>query len=387
MASQQLPPWLLMNAQNQQPAPLNLSGPLNISLDNPNPGMSLADANAVIEQQKQAANLGFQQNQAPVYRMASARTPEEDALIKQVSESYGEQRKVQEQAIKQAEEQLAAARQVPQQMDLSPLIALSQSWSQRPSNLLQAYQKPTDQSKTVQALQEAVLKARGGAAELEGRRAKDVQQMSLQERQLRSNEELKRLSIEALKKGKDEKGDTKALDREIALIDKISKSKDAEVVSGATQMNNALNNYIATIEKHRKNLNSAEAVQDIGQAYQGTIIAFKDANVLGALSGPDMGLATTSLPDVGSYSAIVKRGVGYTPDLDKTINIIKDIKNRYQGRGQQAMKNLEVGYGKFGGEDVLKQLRSSLEGGQAQPSDRQQQLMEEMKRRKSQGGS
>ena len=47
MASQQLPPWLLMNAQNQQPAPLNLSGPMTISLDNPNPGMSLADANAV----------------------------------------------------------------------------------------------------------------------------------------------------------------------------------------------------------------------------------------------------------------------------------------------------------------------------------------------------
>jgi hypothetical protein len=51
------------------------------------------------------------------------------------------------------------------------------------------------------------------------------------------------------------------------------------------------------------------------------------------------------------------------------------------------MKNLEAGYGKFGGQDVLKQLRSNLEGGGQQAPDRQQQLMQEMQRRKQQGGS
>ena len=388
MASQQLPPWLLMNNQDQTPRPLRLNGPLNISLDNPNPGMSLEDANSVLAQQGQAANMGLAPlSQTPMPRFTSERTPQEDELIKQISESYGQQQALQNEAIKSAEEQLAAARSQPQQMDLSPLIALSESWSGKPSRLLQTYQRPQDQSKNVQALQEAVLKARGGSAELSRMRAKDVQQLSQQERQMRVNEDLKRMSIQAMMSGKDKKVDDKTYERELALIDKISKSKDAEVVSGTAKMNNALDNYMATIEKNRNNLNSAKAVQDIGQAYQATIVAFKDAETLGALSGPDMGLATTTLPDVGSYSAIVKRGVGYTPDLNTTLKIVKDIKNRYQDRGQQAMKNLESGYGKFGGQEVLKQLRSNLEGGGQQAPDRQQQLMQEMQRRKQQGGS
>jgi hypothetical protein len=388
MASPQIPPWLLMNNPNQPTQPLRLNGPLNISLDNPNPGMSLEDANSVIAQQGQAANMGLAPlSQTPMPRFTSERTPQEDELIKQISESYGQQQALQNEAIKSAEEQLAAARSQPQQMDLSPLIALSESWSGKPSRLLQTYQRPQDQSKNVQALQEAVLKARGGSAELSRMRAKDVQQLSQQERQMRVNEDLKRMSIQAMMSGKDKKVDDKTYERELALIDKISKSKDAEVVSGTAKMNNALDNYMATIEKNRNNLNSAKAVQDIGQAYQATIVAFKDAETLGALSGPDMGLATTTLPDVGSYSAIVKRGVGFTPDLNTTLKIVKDIKNRYQDRGQQAMKNLEAGYGKFGGQEVLKQLRSNLEGGGQQAPDRQQQLMQEMQRRKQQGGS
>lgn len=388
MASPQIPPWLLMNNPNQPTQPLRLNGPINISLDSPNPGMSLEDANSIVAQQSQAANMGLApMSQAPMPRFTSDRSQEDEELIKQISESYGQQQALQNEAIKSAEEQLAAARSQPQQMDLSPLIALSESWSGKPSRLLQTYQRPQDQSKNVQALQEAVLKARGGAAELSGRRAKDIQQLNLQERQMRSNEDLKRRTIEAMMLGRDKKVDDKTYERELSLIDKISKSKDAEVVSGTAKMNNALDNYMATIEKHRNNLNSAKAVQDIGQAYQATIVAFKDAETLGALSGPDMGLATTTLPDVGSYSAIVKRGVGYTPDLNTTLKIVKDIKNRYQDRGQQAMKNLEAGYGKFGGQEVLKQLRSNLEGGGQQAPDRQQQLMQEMQRRKQQGGS
>ena len=385
MASQQLPPWLLMNAQNQQPVPLNLSSPITISLDNPNPGMSLADANAVIEQQRQAANLGLQQNQAPTYRMASARTPEEDALIKQVSESYGEQRKVQEQAIKQAEEQLAAARQVPQQMDLSPLIALSQSWSQRPSNLLQAYQRPTDQSKTVQALQEAVLKARGGAAELEGRRAKDVQQMSLQERQLRSNEELKRLSIEALKKGKDEKGDTKALDREITLIGKITGSDEAKAIRGATQMNNAINNYINTINKHKGNILDKQARAEIGNAYESTIMAFKAAEELGALQKEDVARAQAKLPDVASFYTAAQRFGGLAPNVDTAVEIIKQIPQEYGARGKLALDRLKSGYGKFGGQDIINQFESGLNASMQSGSSLEQKR-EMIKRARAQGG-
>lgn len=141
---------------------------------------------------------GLPQKSASILKL----TPEDELAL-----AYGQQQELQNQAIKQAEEQLAAARSKPQQMDLSPLIALAQSWSQRPSNLLQAYQRPTDQGKTIQALQEAVLKARGGAAELARMRAKDVSQLSQQEEQMRINEELKRAQIAAMGQQKEGKQD------------------------------------------------------------------------------------------------------------------------------------------------------------------------------------
>lgn len=385
MANQQLPPWLLMQGKQQQ-QPLNMSGPLNISLTNPNPGMSLDEANRIVEQQKQAASLGLvPQDTKPSYQYASSRTPEEDALIKQVSESYGQQRQLQQDAIKQAEEQLAAARSKPQQMDLSPLIALAEGWSQQPIGLLRAYQAPTDQAKTVQALQEAVLKARGGAAEMERMRAKDIQQLSQQERQLRTSEELKRLTIESMKKDKEGKVDTKALDREIALVGKISGSKEADAIRGATQMNNAINNYINTINKHKGNILDSKARADIANAYESTIMAFKAAEELGALQAQDVARAQAKLPDLASFSTAALRIGNLAPDVDTAIEIIKKIPQEYGSRGNLALERLKSGYGKYGGQDIINQFETDLKTSMQSDNTRQQK-MEMIKKARAQGG-
>ena len=143
----------------------------------------------------------------PEASIPTAPAPKPLSEIEQLAQAYQEQQGLQAEAIKQAEEQLAAARSKPQQMDLSPLIALAEGWSQQPIGLLRAYQKPEDQAKTVQALQEAVLKARGGAAELARMRAKDVSQLSQQEKQLKSSEELKRAQIAAMGQQREGKQD------------------------------------------------------------------------------------------------------------------------------------------------------------------------------------
>lgn len=212
-------PFLAMNRPQQEAMPPVMPLPAN--------NQSL-DANLIA--QLEAAQYGQSMTPPPIPmpEVAPAQVPTQPQLNRQAQESgglppttsenplsvgeqlsqaYVQQQDLQNQAIKQAEEQLAAARSTPQQMDLSPLIALSQSWSQRPSNLLQAYQRPTDQGKTIQALQEAVLKARGGASELARMRAKDVAQLSQQERQMLINEDLKRAQISAMGQQKEGKQD------------------------------------------------------------------------------------------------------------------------------------------------------------------------------------
>lgn len=398
MANPQIPAWLLMNNPNQptqplrintplnisldnpnqQAKPLKFDGPLNISLDSPNPGMSLQDADSIIAQQKQAEIMGLapaSQASAPIFM--SERSPQDDELIKQISESYGQQQALQGEAIKSAEEQLAAARSQPQQLDLSPLIALSESWSGKPSRLLQTYQRPQDQGKNVQALQEAVLKARGGAAELSRMRAKDVQQLSQQERQMRVNEELKRMSIQAMMAGKDKKVDDKTYERELGLVDKISKSKEADVISGTIQMNNSVNNYIQTIRKHQNDLLSPEARSEIANAYESTIMAFKKAEALGALQKEDVIRAQAKLPEVATFSAAASRFGGLAPDVNSVIKVISQIPQEYGKRGKQALQNIKSGYGKFGGQDIISQYENDLNAsmsGQSTGMSRQEKI-------------
>lgn len=179
-------PFLAMNRQREEALPQVMPLPAN--------NQSL-DQNLIAQLEAAQYGQSMTPPPMPMPEVAPAQVPTQPQINKQAQESGGlppmpgeaplsvreelmkasqQQMDLQNQAIKQAEEQLAAARSTPQQMDLSPLIALSQSWSQRPSNLLQAYQRPTDQSKNIQALQDAVLKARGGAASLAVERATNV---------------------------------------------------------------------------------------------------------------------------------------------------------------------------------------------------------------------
>ena len=110
------------------------------------------------------------------------------------------------------------------------------------------------------------------------------------------------------------------------IVDKITKSKEAEKIRGTIEMNTALNNYIDTINKHQNNITSAEARADIGQSYNDTLMAFKNANALGALAKEDLETARQKLPDLSSYSSYLNRGVGLAPDVGVVTKLLGDMK-------------------------------------------------------------
>lgn len=207
--------------------------------------------------------------------------------IEQLAQAYQEQQSLQAQAIKQAEEQLAAARAKPQQMDLSPLIALAEGWSQQPIGLLRAYQRPQDQAKTVQALQEAVLKARGGAAELARMRYKDVSQLELQEKQMKINEELKRAQIAAMGQQKEGKGDLQERKFRNDLEEKYNKDLGVPIQKIGTFMSKVkdLKSYLSTKGEIPYNDQKYKSlVSQIVTQYN------SDVANLGALAGADLDL-------------------------------------------------------------------------------------------------
>ena len=154
-------------------------------------------------------------------------------------------------------------------------------------------------------------------------------------------------------------------------------------------MNTALNNYIETINKHQNNISSAEARADIGQSYNDTLMAFKNANTLGALAQADLETARQKLPDLSSYASYLNRRVGLAPDIGVVTKLLGDMKTQYGKAGQASIKTLEAGYGKFGGQDILNKFKSDLEsstqGSSMQPQARQYLLEQEMQRRQMRG--
>jgi hypothetical protein len=244
-------------------------------------------------------------------------------LAEQLSQAYEQQQGLQSEAIRTAEEQLAAARGRPQQMDLSPLIALAESWSQKPSGLLRAYRPPTDQAKTVQALQEAVLKARGGASELARMRAKDVANLEMQQEQMKTNEDLKRLQITAMGQQKEVKQDLSQ--------QKFARESEKEYTKtyGESLRNLAVfGGKVAALEKKITEKGDPFFGYDADEinSLSSTINTDynRDIGQLGALAGADLELIKAATGQGVSVQDYVKRQMG--GGAKSRINLLKMLK-------------------------------------------------------------
>lgn len=225
---------------------------------------------------------------------------------------YEQQQRLQDEAIRSAEEQLTAARNRPQQMDLSPLIALAESWSQKPSGLLRAYRPPADQAKTIQALQEAVLKARGGAADLAERRetnlgkleeSKEAREQRLQEISLRKGE---------LRQAKEDRAEDRKLRLELEQNDKYYK-QFGEGISGLTEVISAAKDAKNLIDEAGGNIPTDLAKFDQYKRAVSRIITGynRDVAKLGALAGADKKLLEAAASnDPNLLEAYLKNAAG-----------------------------------------------------------------------------
>lgn len=254
-----------------------------------------------------------QSNYSPEYQnQQQANTPEELNKQNEYMLAFQQAQDLQNQAIKSAEEQLAAARSQPQQLDLSPLIALSESWSGKPSRLLQTYQRPQDQAKSVQALQDAVLKARGGAADIALRRAdtserlkeaKEARVQRLEEISLRKGE---------LKQAKEDRAEDRKLRLELEQNDKYYK-QFGEGISGLTEVISAARDAQNLIEESGGDIPTDIAKFDqYKRAISRIITGYnRDVAKLGALAGADKKLLEAAASnDPNLLEAYLKNAIG-----------------------------------------------------------------------------
>jgi hypothetical protein len=385
-------PFLAMNRPQQEAMPPVMPLPAN--------NQSL-DANLIAQLEAAQYGQSMTPPPMPMPEVAPAQVPTQQQLNIQAQESGGlppmpaeaplsvreelmkaaqQQMDLQNQAIKQAEEQLAAARSTPQQMDLSPLIALSQSWSQRPSNLLQAYQRPTDQGKNIQALQDAVLKARGGAASLAVERATNVgklEQMEFDRKQRLQEIAMKRKELGIVKENKDE---IKRVQQQTEWKEKFDKRYGDNMTGLAEMAQNAKIARDIIARKGRMPIYGDAEWTDYQSAVSSLLTRYNsDKAKLGALAGADLKLLEKAVgTSISSFDNLARNVAGggaagsikvldrILTGTDQTVdNIGKRAKSVY---GDQVM-------------DVYKQSRSFYDesrglGGQAAAQEKPQTVVQ-----------
>lgn len=345
MSSQRLDPNLIRQLEEAYYGQTGLEQPPAIDLAAmqaaPAPAPMPAAAPPVRQMPTQVdLNIQNQEGNAPEAPMS---------LTDQLAQAYAQQQGLQSEAIKSAEEQLSAARSQPQQMDLSPLIALAESWSGKPSRLLQTYQRPQDQAKTVQALQEAVLKARGGASELARMRAKDVAQ--LEEQQQARQQRLQEIALKRKELGL--MSESKSAEKEEAKVLGVRKDYNknfAGAITGLSQVMNAAERIKALIKEtggipsspsDPRRQEYISAVSDLTTGFN------RDVAKLGALAGADLELLnaatsnSTSLVDA-YFKNLMGRG-----SIQGTVNVLDGILQRgdsSMGEFQQRVKDTYLGY-------------------------------------------
>lgn len=238
--------------------------------------------------------------------------PAQMSIRDQLIQASAQQMEAQNEAIKQAEEQLAAARSKPQQMDLSPLIALAEGWSQRPIGLLRAYQAPQDQAKTVQALQEAVLKARGGAAALAEQRAMNLGK--LEEAQAAREQRLQEIGLRKRELGiaKETKDEMKKMQQQTEWKEKFDKRYGDNMTGLAEMAQNAKIARDIISRKGRMPVYGDAEWTDYQSAVSSLLTRYNaDKAKLGALAGADLKLLEKAVgTSISSFDNLARNVAG-----------------------------------------------------------------------------
>lgn len=315
-----------------------------------------------------------------------------DPLARELMTRYQKSLTGQQEQLSLAEKRLLEAQKSKGQMNLAPLARLVDVWTG--SNLASAYMPPQSKEKIVQQLQDAVLKARGDLTQSElDMYAKTLGLQQRQEEMKASREDRELRRLESMKAGETATG-LKNMKLELEVTEKIGKSDEGKKIKGLTDFVNSLNAYRNLVKKYGLEGNplGSDAKRDMESAYSDLKIKYKEAANLGALAGPDIGIVVEGIPNAASFIGALKAGVGAGSGAAGIIRTLDQVKDRSNQEFNAAMQNLNMGLGKFGGQQLLQSYNEQFQkvmSGESKPSEQagytEQELAAEIAKRKGGG--
>lgn len=174
------------------------------------------------------------------------------------------------------------------QMDISPLLALSDAWTGH--NISKGYKGPQSQEEKlaiVQQLKNGILKAQQGLSDDEINMLKTKYAAMQDEKWKKANFGLEKEKLDILKNKAGKPGTLSKADQ--ADRQNLIKTKQAENTERIVNLLDAAKNYESLLDKYGYQITGANRTQ-LESAYKDLSIKYKEAAKLGALTGPDMNL-------------------------------------------------------------------------------------------------
>ena len=230
----------------------------------------------------------------------------------------------QQAGVEQGERQLGAYAKIPQQLDLSPLMALSDAWFGGQS--AKSYKAPTsgeDRVATLANLQNAVQRQRGGVTDADLsllqsklRQSQNADEMKMRLRELEARRAERKLGERQLDSYKTEKQEQQV---------RTELFKLAKPVQGAIKLNRALTGMQDFIRKNGIPIIDAPNRREFDTRYQAVKLGVKDAEDLGPLTSSDVNITAGTIGPETSVEAFIDSLKGQKPeDVVNSLQITKD---------------------------------------------------------------
>lgn len=281
-----------------------------------------------------------------------------DTLAALYAESGKENKRVQAEGIKRLEDQRGMIDAIPRQMDLSPFANLIGQWTGQ--DLTKGYKKPVSPEERMQMLMNlegGIQKSREGMASNELELLKSRLGIASQREMAKDREETRKLTASALKTQKDMVAGDRHDRQTQQSREKFVGTEDAKQMAGITKFQQALDVYEDLVSKHGVSP-TGKAAADLDSAYSKMSTAYKEAEKLGALAGPDLGLlheAVGKSGDIKSYFTSQYRG-----GKEGILSSIKNIKEGGKRDFDDAYSRASVVFPNIK-EDVLPEYRRQYE--------------------------
>lgn len=311
-------------------------------------------------------------------------SPAGKALLAQMDQYSKEAIAGQRQGVSDAENQLASYKQIPMQLDLSPLAQLTDSWTG--SNLQKGYAKPEgiqDRVGTINALQGGLQKARSGLSTEQLQYMKDRFNIGQKSDETKAQMLIAEAKLREAEAAKNELANKKGTDRELAVTEKIQKSDEGKQAQGLTAFVKAVDDYKKLIDQFGLQPVSGPEQNLLKTAYSAVKIKYKEAANLGALSGPDIGLVVEGIPDATDKVTALRYAFNPAEGKKAIMDSLASVKAHSDKEFDRTMSTLQGGYGQFGGQGLLNTMHQNYKkaSGPDTSDFTAEQLQEEARRR------